>query len=139
MFTYNVDASWRTPSGRLGRKFFDVQAEDMERAMTAASAKIGKRDRRSISVWLQQGVLVQRPQPQSAADVPSFCRVAVHTEHFLFEAVGRDQADAEAGLAYGLERHRQQYAIPDPDWHLPYERVVTFIARFGCLRDGQPL
>ena len=62
----------------------------------------------------------------------------IDTEHFRFEALGKDGDEAGHALNMALTYHGEMYGL-SKDWHTTYDIGRLEIEPGECFRDGQLL
>jgi hypothetical protein len=85
--------------------------------------------------------MVNHPNRAKCKKITSFWRVSTQTRHFMFEAYGRTQAEAEEALRAGFARHAEQYELGED-----FQKLVNEIGMeatelmFGvAYRDGDSI
>lgn len=65
--------------------------------------------------------------------------LTLETEHFHFQALGRDGGEVAVALKMALDYHGEMYGLPE-NWHVEHYDVVRLEIEPGeCFRDGQLL
>jgi len=59
----------------------------------------------------------------------------LESAHFTFTAAAPSKVEARANLIAGLERHSEQYRLPDR-WYEEDDISIISVEAGGCTRDG---